>query len=330
MDWTDIEAQLKDRAEEVARHLLPNGKRDGAEWVCGSVAGEQGRSLKVNLGAKAGVWSDFAGDAGGKTMLSLWRAVTGKEFKIAIREAKQFLGIADNFEKRVQAYVEEKPDDSTWKDAAALWAQCQPLTEGGPVWRYLVEQRRIEPAVLRAFDVRERICGRQWAMVFPYFAAPDDMEQMANLGAQTPAWMKFELVERVGGKKKEWTSRGPEKCLWGMQLVGHPMFAKARNLLIAEGEKDAMSWASYGCGAWSTLPVSVPFGAKWRGADKTRPTPNREWLDRSWDWMQRFEEVLVCMDSDEAGQKAALDIINEIGPRRCRLVRLPEKQGSGQ
>jgi hypothetical protein len=31
------------------------------------------------------------------------------------------------------------------------------------------------------------------------------------------------------------------------------------------------------------------------------------------------------MDSDEAGQRAAADIITEIGPRRCRLVELPEK-----
>jgi hypothetical protein len=72
--------------------------------------------------------------------------------------------------------------------------------------------------------------------------------------------------------------------------------------------------------------VSVPFGAKWKGQDKNRPSPNREWLDRSWDWLENFESVLVAMDGDEAGQRAAVDIINEIGPRRCRLVTLPKKE----
>jgi twinkle protein len=72
------------------------------------------------------------------------------------------------------------------------------------------------------------------------------------------------------------------------------------------------------------LPVSVPFGAKWKGQDKDRPSPNREWLDTCWDWLQGFETVLVAMDSDDAGRRAAADIIAEVGPRRCRLVELPK------
>jgi hypothetical protein len=95
-------------------------------------------------------------------------------------------------------------------------------------------------------------------------------------------------------------------------------------LLITEGEKDTLSWASYGALGWGLLPVSVPFGAKWKGQDKARPSPNREWLDRCWPWMQQFEQVFVAMDSDDAGRRAAADLITEIGPRRCRLVELPE------
>ena len=86
-----------------------------------------------------------------------------------------------------------------------------------------------------------------------------------------------------------------------------------------------MTWASYGSAAWGILPVSVPFGAKWKGQNENLPSPNREWLDRNWVWLQGFETVYVAMDSDEAGQRAAADIITEIGPRRCRLVQLPEK-----
>lgn len=343
MDWTDIEAKLVERAEEVCRHLFPNGKRDGAEFVVGSLNGEAGQSLKVNLSGKVGVWRDFAGEKGGKSLMSLWlHAKNLPKFGVAVVEAKKYLGIADDFAKRVQAYAEPKatgasppPDDSAWKNVSEVWARCQPLTAGGPVHEYLTAKRKLDPAVVEAFGVREFISHGKWAMVFPYFATPTEEKPLVvrPAGAHgvtrptfTPEWLKFELLERPNGKKREWTSKAPEKSLFGVQLAEHPLFMKCRHVLLCEGEKDAMAWASYGCAEWSILPLSVPFGAKWKGQDKGRPSPNREWLDRSWDWLQGFETVFVAMDGDEAGAKAAADIIGEIGPRRCRLVTLPEKQ----
>ena len=63
---SEISARLAERAEEVARALLPNGRRCGAEWRCGSIGGEPGGSLGVRrTGAKAGVWRDFATEEGG-------------------------------------------------------------------------------------------------------------------------------------------------------------------------------------------------------------------------------------------------------------------------
>ena len=345
MDWTDIEAKLVERAEDVCRHLFPNGKREGAEFVVGSLAGEAGNSLKVNLTGKVGVWRDFAGDKGGKSLMSLWlQAKNLPKFGAAVVDAKKYLGIADDFQKRVQAYPApgratdltrqdgHAPDDSAWKNVTETWAKCQPLTEGGPVYRYLTETRKLDPLAIEAFGVREFISHGKWAMVFPYFHTPTEEKPIvvrpggaaAPPYQATPEWLKFELLERPNGKKREWTSKAPEKSLFGVQLAEHPLFAKCRHVLLCEGEKDAMAWATYGCAEWSILPLSVPFGAKWKGQDKGRPSPNREWLDRSWDWLQGFETVFVAMDGDEAGAKAAADIIAEIGPRRCRLVTLPE------
>ena len=331
MDWTDIEAKLCERAEDVCRHLFPAGAREGGEWVVGSVAGEAGKSLKINLTGKVGLWRDFAGDKGGKTLLSLWlHARNLPKFGKAVQEAKQFLGIADDYQKRVQAYPQpapsERPDDSDWRAVAEVWAKCQPPVEGGPVWKYLTETRRLDPSVVETYGVRELLSNRQWAMVFPYFAAPSEETPVVPLGTPAPEWLKFELVDRPQGKKKEWTSKAPEKSLFGVQLAQHAIFAKCRHVLLCEGEKDALSWATYGCAQWGILPLSVPFGAKWKGQDKQRPSPNREWLDRNWDWLQQFETVFVAMDSDEAGQRAAGDIIGEIGPRRCRLGTLPDKK----
>jgi twinkle protein len=59
MNAHEVAQLLADRASEVAAHLLPGGKKHGAEWKSGSVSGEAGQSLSVRLsGAKKGVWAD--------------------------------------------------------------------------------------------------------------------------------------------------------------------------------------------------------------------------------------------------------------------------------
>jgi hypothetical protein len=410
MDWKDIEKLLCERAEEVCRHLLPAGRRDGHEWCVGSVDGEKGQSLRVNLSGKVGVWADFAGDSKGKTLIGLWCSVRNQAFAVSIREAKAFLNLPDEWkrEQRVRPAggVGKSPrtkDQHPEKDqgpnskggnevpVAEVWGRCAPVSEGSPVWRELVERRGIEPGILEAYGVREASgSSGKWVMVFPYYGAVEssgggEMSEVecaiakgngkpqmntdehrckgkarpaptprlsdtpTQAGGRVPSWLKFEALERVEGKKKEWTTKGPEKCLFGMQVSEHGGFRRADHLLICEGEKDAMSWASFGCGEWrvagsgGVLPVSVPFGAKWAASRRSgsggggvrfegeqRPSPNREWLDRCWEWMQGFETIFVGMDMDEAGRKAAADIITEIGPRRCRLVELPMRPGTAR
>ncbi len=62
----DLAAALARRAPALAAELLPAGHRAGAEWRCGSLAGERGQSLGVHLfGSRAGVWCDFTtGESG--------------------------------------------------------------------------------------------------------------------------------------------------------------------------------------------------------------------------------------------------------------------------
>lgn len=57
----EISAQLATRVGALAPLLLPQGYRAGPHWRCGSVAGEPGQSLAINLGGPhAGRWHDFA------------------------------------------------------------------------------------------------------------------------------------------------------------------------------------------------------------------------------------------------------------------------------
>jgi twinkle protein len=252
------------------------------------------------------------------------------KFGAAVVEAKKYLGIADNSQSRIKSAAPEAvapgaEDPSAWKAVADSWAKCQELTPDGPVWNYLVNERKLSPDALTLYKVREFLSRGQWVMVFPYFLPESSEKPAVDLGPQGPAWLKFESLKRVNGKKHEWTTRAPEKTLWGVNAAEHCIFRNAQSLLICEGEKDALSWQTYGAFTWGVVPLSVPFGAKWKGQEKNRPSPNREWLDRCWDFLQDYETIFICTDSDEAGRRAAADIIAEIGPRRCRLVTLPNK-----
>ena len=75
--------------------LLPAGRREGREWVVGSVHGEEGRSCKVAVeGGKRGRFCDFAaGDHG--DLLDLWCLVKGISIAEAVTEAKRYLGIEE-------------------------------------------------------------------------------------------------------------------------------------------------------------------------------------------------------------------------------------------
>jgi putative DNA primase/helicase len=93
MTIDEIRSALHSRALEVCRHLLPAGRLNGDEYEIGNLTGEPGRSLKININGKAGVWKDFATDDGGDNLLELWRRVRGhNDIRETMREAASWLG----------------------------------------------------------------------------------------------------------------------------------------------------------------------------------------------------------------------------------------------
>ncbi|KWQ33153.1 hypothetical protein AI04_22240 [Salmonella enterica subsp. enterica serovar Tennessee] len=52
MTPSELSDLLWAQVDRVAPHLLPNGKKEGHEWVAGNVNGDKGDSLKVNLSGK--------------------------------------------------------------------------------------------------------------------------------------------------------------------------------------------------------------------------------------------------------------------------------------
>jgi len=113
--------------------------------------------------------------------------------------------------------------------------------------------------------------------------------------------LKFLAIKRDDGKKIIWASANSKPRLFGWQAV-HP---DSRNVVITEGEIDAMTIAGWGYAA-----LSLPQGAV-----------NMEWIEHDFDALSRFEKIYICTDNDEPGNKAAAEMVDRLGRERCyRLV----------
>lgn len=303
MELAEIKRALADRAEEVCAFLLPGGKVDGKDWVCGDLAGGEGKSFKVLLrGDKAGIFKDFAGDIGGSNLLELWIQVKGVPFVEALEAARAWLG-----EHGVRETKNVKP--------AAKRTYAKPIIKGitrimDPATFYLTTERRIPVDVVEQYKVAITTDGG--AIVFPYLnhAAPHD--------AQMIKWLALE--RDADGKKKVWCSKDTPKVLYGK----HTRRPNERWLLISEGEIDAKSWASQRI--QGLCCTSVPFGAKWEGKDGK--DPNDEWIENDWEFLHSFERIYLSMDMDEEGRKACASIIKRLGREICFVITLPTKDAN--
>lgn len=84
MDFRGLADRLLADADRLLAQWLPNGKRQGTEYKAGSVAGEAGGSLSINL--RTGRWADFATGERGGDLIDLYAAIHGLELGEAYRE----------------------------------------------------------------------------------------------------------------------------------------------------------------------------------------------------------------------------------------------------
>ena len=104
----------------------------------------------------------------------------------------------------------------------------------------------------------------------------------------------------IAEKKDMRQESGAEPCLFGWHLID----PRQRTVCIAEGEIDAMTLHQVGIPA-----LSVNAGAG-----------NHQWIDNDWERLERFSEIYLCYDNDDAGQKGAREVANRLGLERCKVV----------
>lgn len=293
-DAASLNRMLLSRMEELCQFLLPNGKPKGLHWMVGGLTGESGESLQITMsGSAAGRFIDFANkDNKGASPLWLWAKVKGLNYPEAIKQAKDWLGVRDDDlgVKRHKQKTYSMPEKAGIRST-------EPNT---PVMDYLTIERRLDPIIVANAKICETPDGE--AMCFPFF----------DWDAETGKWLnchrKYLKLARPDGKKDSWATKGTKRCLYGKNLVDD----NASEIVICEGEIDAMSWQSWGIPA-----VSVPNGVS-----------DFEWVDIDWEWLTRFEKIYVSMDMDEPGKTCSLDIAKRLGIHRCYIVSLPNKDAN--
>lgn len=285
----DIAKQLADRADAFCRWLLPNGVMHSGNWCLGSVAGEAGNSLRIQIsGTNAGVWADFATDQSGD-LLGLIKEVRQVDIRGAISTAKEWLGI-----REPESHVPEK---SYGRPNPKEAKETKDISSLSPVESYLMEQRGLDFLTISQYRIKETANGE---IVFQSFSPQGELENL-----------KYIAVRRdERGKKIVRQSKGCPPALFGWQAID----PNARELLIAEGEIDAMTWSQMGFPA-----VSVPMGAG-----------NHQWIDYEWERLLQFDLIYLSYDGDTEGRDGAAKAAKRLGLHRCMLIKLGDYKDANE
>jgi len=261
-DAADIARMLGQRAASLVAELLPAGKRDGAEWRCGSVAGEPGRSLAVHLsGTKAGLWADFASDERGDALDLVAAVLYRGDTRAALAWSRRWLGVADAAapepQRAAPAPAADAPDAEAEAEAMRgvarrIFLSGQRTLRGTPAAAYLaargidLAELGRQPRALRfCAGLRNKESGRTWpALVAAVVNAAGEhvathrtwlVRDAAGIWRKAPLGEpKMSIGSVTGGAIRLW--RGAS----GKPLRDAP---EGETVVIAEGIETALSVA---------------------------------------------------------------------------------------
>ena len=227
IDFPRVSAAALAASESLAAKWFPAGRRNGHEWLVGDLAGNPGSSLSINL--NTGVWADFAGDAKGGDLISLYAAMSGCNQAEAARSVGEQLGID----------VEQPAAPP--KRKGQEWVQVMPAPDGVP------------DAPLRHFHYgppEGRWCyrdadGRVLGWIARFAKTEGGKEVMPCTWARSL---------QTGEETWKWLSFPKPRPLYGLDLLAAKPEAR---VVIVEGEKCADALRSIGA-----LAVTWPGGSK--------------------------------------------------------------------
>ena len=133
-----IAAALAERAEDVCRHYLPHGRRQGRYWICGDLDGARGRSLFVRLRGPGapGKFTDAATGEHGDLLDLIRHRTNAPTLRAALDEARSFLALPLAPASIAEAAPGAKEPYDATEAARRLWGRCRAIA-GSHAERYL-------------------------------------------------------------------------------------------------------------------------------------------------------------------------------------------------
>ncbi len=257
----DVARMLAARVQELCLELLPDGRREGGEWVSKSRRGTSPRALSVRqVGGKAGVFGEFDSGAKGDALDLVAHVLFAGDKKKAYAWALNWLGIAQGATPAPMAQAPapraaaaEDPDAIERRRAAqAMWLAAEASIAGTPVSAYLrgrgidLAQLGRQPRSLRyAPALYNRETGRKLPAMVAAIVAPDG----AHLATHR-AW----LAPDAAGVWRKAALRNPKMTLGGFAggtirlwrgASSKPLAAapESDTVVIAEGIETGLSVA---------------------------------------------------------------------------------------
>lgn len=161
-----------------------------------------------------------------------------------------------------------------------------------------IPDRRISEATCKKFGVTVEYDteGKISKHHYPYF----DKDTGAQVGAKT----------RIVDNKSFYASGEFNNVgLFGQQAFK----GGGKYITVVEGEADALAVSEMFDGKWAV--VSIRSGAS--GAVKD--------IKQNLEWLETFENVVICFDSDKAGQEASRAVLDLFTPNKAKNVQLSAK-----
>lgn len=167
---------------------------------------------------------------------------------------------------------------------------------------HIIPNDEMEIRELRARGINSDTCRK-----YGYYISRDDYGhpiQVANY--QDEGHVVF---QKTRDKDKRFTIRGDQQKIF----YGQHLFSGGKKLIVTEGEIDCLTVSQVQGNKYPV--VSVPFGCK----------SAKEVFKANLEWLNKFDEVIVMFDMDDAGRDAVKTIVGLLPPHKLKIATLPLK-----
>ena len=284
MNPHEVKAGLAESAEEFARWLFPNGRKNGHNWLVGSLSGEAGTSLAICIGgSKTGVFKDFATGESGKNLLELFIQARQVPFMGAVRACAEWLG----GRRAITCGISTPPSAVSRFDNSGL---ARPMSDLDIARAQAMAKTASDNPLLLEPIARER----NWQVETLINLANDSClgwhaGSLAFIYESGVKLRSFKDGKRVfrWAFGKPWLWRG--FYLWGRSTI-----------YLCEGETDCISL--------------IDAGVEEDGRSRAIALPSATTFRPEWAQLFRGKDVILALDGDKAGQEATATISGHLQP----------------